>query len=118
MAASASVKYIDLGLNSVSDYWNTVLLPPVSSYVGVATPLAGFQSAAAVWHLNEWVWHENAPGQTIKCSDYFDFREDLLARCPELGLLRDVADATKHRGLDRATTTVKSGEPQRIMCFQ
>ena len=66
-----------------------------------------------MWHLHDWVWHDRNPGQDSRGTAFNSFRNGLLVACPELGWLRDVADAGKHRGLGRLPD-VKGAQPQRV----
>jgi len=50
----------------------------------------------------EWLRYEKQPPQTLD-----EFRANVLKKCPELAWLRDVAEAGKHRGLNRTSVTVK-----------
>jgi Resolvase, N terminal domain len=69
-----------------------------------AAPTSLFNSATSVWHLHDWVWHDRNPGEdTYRSEKYRTYRDQLIDACPELGLLRDVADASKHKGLGRET---------------
>jgi hypothetical protein len=100
----ASVNYIDMGLNTVEDYWVEVIVPDVKAFK--TTPSRGslFNAAGAVWHLHDWVWHERNPGQDTRSNPAFLFyRDGLLKACPELAWLSDVTDVSKHRGLRRST---------------
>jgi hypothetical protein len=57
--------------------------------------------ATGLWHFHDWVWHDQNPGQNSGGAAFDEFRRQVLKDCPELGWLRDVTDATKHRGLGR-----------------
>ena len=70
------------------------------------------------WDTAGWLWSDRHPGvnhQKQKAvADVFD--ADLFERCPDVKLIRDLADATKHGGeLNGKTVTVKgisgSGSP-------
>jgi hypothetical protein len=98
---------IDIGLNTVEDYWTEVIVPDVKAFQGTPSRGALFNAAGAIWHLHDWVWHERNPGvETLYNSAFRSYRKGLVDACPELGWLGDVTDASRHRGLGR-TTEVK-----------
>jgi hypothetical protein len=107
------VTYIDMGLNSVDEYWQNIVVPGVQKFRDAATPSSVFHAAHSVWHLHDWVWHERNPGQNSRGATFDAYRSKLLADCPQLGWLRDVADAGKHRGLGRLPE-VQGAHPQVI----
>ena len=99
---AVKVQYVDIGLGSVEDYWREIVTPAVRDCRGVPSTRSAFQAAHAVWHLHDWVWHHRNKGHDTRHNlDYRKFQKDLLKACPELGRLRDIADAGKHRGLGR-----------------
>jgi hypothetical protein len=92
MSSNRVVSYIDIGLATVEEYWDALLLPDVKAFLSEPDRRSLFNAAATVWHLHDWVWH-------------------LLHACPELGWLRDVADASKHHGIGRVPA-VEGASPQ------
>ena len=103
----SGVKYVDIGLGSVADYWREIVTPAVRECRGVPSARSAFQAAQAVWHLHDWAWHDRNPGQNTRKNSAFEtYRDGLLADCPELGWLRDIAEAGKHRGLGRGGVDV------------
>jgi hypothetical protein len=95
------VTYTDFGLNSVEEYWEKIVAPGVREFQSAPSPCSTYQAAHSVWHLHNWVWHDRNPGKDSRGAAFNNYRAKLLADCPELGWLRDVADARKHRGLGR-----------------
>jgi len=97
--------YLNFAFQGASNFWNGVAIPAQSRYFDEPTPFHAVQAAWPVWHVLEWVWHEHNPGQDTRNNPAFDdFRARHLAACPELKLLRDVTDASKHCGLARTTS--------------
>jgi hypothetical protein len=94
------MKDVDIGLNSVEEYWREIVIPSVKDFSSAASPRSVFQAALALWHLHDWVWHEKNPGQSTR-SAFKAYGDSLVVECPELGWLRDIADAGKHRRLGR-----------------
>ncbi|WP_025036208.1 hypothetical protein [Bradyrhizobium sp. DOA9] len=104
------VTYIDINLNSVEEYWGELVIPNVKAFRSEPSPRSLFNAAHSAWHLHDWVWHDRYPGQDSRGTVFNSYRAGLLQACPELGWLRDIADAGKHRGLGRLPE-VKGAEP-------
>jgi hypothetical protein len=114
MTSNLGVTYIDFGLNSVEEAWGQWVVPNVQAYRRAPSASSVANAAIPLWHLHDWVWHEQYPGQNSRGAKFDAYRDDLLKRCPQLGWLRDVADASKHRGLGRQTE-VKGAEPHHVL---
>jgi hypothetical protein len=82
----------------------------VQAFYATPSPRSVFQAAHSVWHFHDWVWHHRNPGQDSRGPAFDSYRSNLLDACPELGWLRDIADAGKHRGLGRSPE-LKGGAP-------
>jgi hypothetical protein len=95
MSSNLVVTYIDMGLNSVEAYWDGLVVPNVRAYQIEPSPPSLFNAAQSVWHLHDWVWHDRNPGKDSSGPDFRAYRRDLLDTCPQLGWLRDIADAGK-----------------------
>jgi hypothetical protein len=78
------------------------------------SPRTTIGAALSNWHLHDWVWHDVAATSMVKGRSQSEFQREITARCPQLGWLRDVADAGKHRGLNRQTLSVAGAEPRRV----
>src|ERR1700722_11133596 len=113
MSSNRVVTYIDLNINSVDEYWSQIIVPSVQTLRNTPSRATVFSAALSSWDLHDWVWHEQNPGQNSRGSAFDTYQRDLLAACPQLGWLRDIADAGKHRGLGRLPQ-VTGAEPQRI----
>jgi hypothetical protein len=100
----SSVNYVDIGLNSVEEYWDHVVVPSVKVFHDKPSPGSAFGAALSLWHVCDWVWHELNPGQQGRGKKFKRFRSRFVKACPELGWLGDIADTGKHRGLDHPTT--------------
>jgi hypothetical protein len=107
------VTYIDINLNSVEEYWDALIVPSIQKFQTEPSTPALFHAATDVWHLHDWVWHDQNPGQDSHGFAFSSYRAGLLVACPELGWLRDIADARKHRGLGRLPE-VKGAEPHMV----
>jgi hypothetical protein len=113
MALGQSVTYIDFGLNSVAEFWDRLVVPGVRTFVREPSARTAFDASLSLWHLHDWVWHERHPGEDNRGSRFNAYRSGLLTSCPELGWLRDVADAGRHRGL-RRRHLVTGAEPHSV----
>jgi hypothetical protein len=114
MASNKVVTYVDINLNSVEAYWGELVVPNAKQFQTDPSSRTLFNAATSVWHLHDWVWHDRNPGQDSHGSAFNSYRANLLVACPELGWLRDIADAGKHRGLGRLPE-VKGAEPQFVL---
>ena len=100
------VTYIELRIDSVEGYWRELIVPNVEECVRGQTPRTVFNAAVALWHLIDWVWHEEHPDEDTRNNPIYDtYRKQLLSKCLELAWLGDIADAGKHRGLGRKTVS-------------
>jgi hypothetical protein len=113
MTSNRVVTYVDINLNSVEQYWVELVVPSAQAFQTDPTSRTLFHAATSVWHLHDWVWHDRNPGTDSHGLAFNSYRMSLLKACPELGWLRDIADAGKHRGLGRLPE-VKGAEPQKV----
>jgi hypothetical protein len=103
--------YVDINIGSVEKYWSELVVTNVKEFQNEPSPRTLFNVAGSVWHLIDWVWHDRNPGKDGRGSSFKSYRNGLLARCPDLALFRDIADAGKHCGLGRDDVEVESTEP-------
>jgi hypothetical protein len=113
MPSDQGVTYIDFGLNSVAEYWDRLIVPSVRTFLQEPSARAAFDASLSLWHLHDWGWHERHSGEDNHGSRFDAYRRWLLTSCPELGWLRDVADAGKHRGLGHEHV-VAAAEPHSV----
>jgi len=116
MASNLGVTYIDFGWDSVEKAWGQWVVPNVQAFRSTPSASSVANAALPLWHLHDWVWHEQYSGQNSRGAKFDAYRDDLLTRCPSLGWLRDIADASKHRGLGRQPE-VKGAEPHYVGGF-
>jgi hypothetical protein len=114
MVSNRVVTYVDINLNSVEAYWGELVVPNAKQFQSEPSPRSLFNVASSVWHLSDWVWHDRNPGQDSRGMAWIAFRNQMLAACPQLGWLGDIADAGKHRGLGRLPE-VKGAGPQFVL---
>lgn len=108
MAQNRTVTYVDLDLNSVTEFWDTLVCPAVQTFSAAPSSFTAFIAAQEVWHLHDWLWHQQRPGVPSEGTAWVAYRNELIANCPELGWLRDVTDASKHRGLSRQPEIIEA----------
>ncbi|EPD5446352.1 hypothetical protein ACSBIA_004860 [Enterobacter hormaechei] len=61
------------------------------------------------WHLVEWIYHEYGD-QLTEFKNLKDFNEYVKTSCGSLSFIQDVANGSKHRGINRYKPTVRSTE--------
>jgi len=110
------VKYVDFGFASAREFWAEVVVPTCDRFKLEPTRANAIIASLHVWHLHEWIWHEQHPGvDTRGNSDYSDFKNALFRDCQELAWIRDVADAGKHRGLGRSVEVSEVVSKRRLI---
>jgi hypothetical protein len=109
---------VEFGPTSARDYLDQHVAPAYSHFLSVSNRENAIALANALWGNVGWLWSDRYPGVDRRkekaAADAFD--ADLFGRCPDLKLIRDLADATKHGGeLNRKDVAVKgisgSGSP-------
>ena len=93
-----SVTYVDFGWDGAQRFWEELVVPSYSRFLTVPNRANAIAAAWPAWHMHEWVWHDANPNVNTRDPKYIKFRDALLSACPALGHLRDVANASKHRG--------------------
>jgi hypothetical protein len=108
--AGRAVQYVDFGFTSAREYWDEVVLPAYERFQAEPSRGNAIPASLLAWHIQEWIWHDEHPGEDTRSKDYQPFQEKLFLDCPELQWIRDVADASKHRGLGRQKPKVEVRE--------
>jgi hypothetical protein len=111
---------INLGPKSAGDYFGANVIPAHTRFLNLSNYENAMTLAKALWDTAGWLWSDRYPGvdrrdQKAK-ADVKAFDDDLFKRCPDLKLLRDLADWAKHGGeLTRSSVVVTdisgSGSP-------
>jgi len=73
----------NIGLDSAADYLDHRVLPAFRAFSKTPKRASAVEFAVAAWHLHDRLWHERGKPDRRK------FVADLMASCPELGLVRD-----------------------------
>jgi hypothetical protein len=100
--SNKTVRYVDFGFRSAEEFWAEVVMSSYERFKAEPTRANALTASGHAWHVHEWIWHDQHPGEDTRHSaDYKEFQNKLFSECPELAWIRDVADASKHRGLGR-----------------
>jgi hypothetical protein len=108
---AASVKKINIGPTTASDYFGLHVVPANTRFLNISSHENAISLAKALWDTAGWLWSDRHPGvdrQDRKAKPIVEaFDKDLFDRCPDLRLFRDLADGTKHGGeLSRKSVVV------------
>ena len=97
---------VHIGIGSSYDFFFEVAWPNYLAVERNPSPISALNAAWPFWHLHEWYFWEHHPSASnADLRRYVD--QVLFQDCPELGWLRDIAEAGKHFKLNRSTPPVK-----------
>jgi hypothetical protein len=100
--------YIDFGFRSAREFWAELVVPAYERFKAEPIRANAISASVHAWHVQDWIWHDQHPREdTRRNPKYKKYQDDLAKDCPQLALIRDVADAGKHCGLGRQTVEVK-----------
>jgi hypothetical protein len=113
------MKKVDFGPRSAGDYVGLHVIPAHQQFLRISNLENAMAAAKALWETVGWLWLDRHPGvdrRKARADDVKAFDNDFFKRCPDLQLLRDLADAAKHGGeLSNPNVTVTglsgSGSP-------
>lgn len=66
--------------------------------------------AILCWHLVEWIYQEYKKSDPELRDDFKYFKEYMKSECNSLSYIQDVANGSKHRGINIYTPQIKSTE--------
>ncbi len=98
-------------MNMPRDFFETMAKPSYRDWR--AEPLAQHRAKATVGYANdmaERMFHHLGLEKVYRDRGPAQYRDALAEECPDFGLLRDIADGTKHFRLDRASRKISSAE--------
>jgi hypothetical protein len=101
---------IKFGPASAREYLDQHVAPLYPRFLDVSTRENAMSLASALWNTAGWLWSDRHPRVNRRDQKMMAvaFDADLFKRCPDLQLIRDLADATKHGGeLHRGSVIVK-----------
>ena len=97
-----------LGYHSGHEYWDLVVKPAYLRFAKMPNRASANAAAKEAWRFHEWIWYDRHTEDTDNNPEYENFVANLISRCKELSLLRDVADSAKHPSLGRAMLKLKA----------
>lgn len=91
---------IDFGPTSARDYLGLHVMAVHSQFLKISNQENAINLAKALWDTVGWLWSDHHPGvdRRDRQTEARAFDDDLFRRCPDLQLIRDLADATKQGG--------------------
>jgi hypothetical protein len=107
MVSAQNVRYIDFGYTTAEQYWCEVAWPAYERFKTAPNRRHAIEASLPAWHILDWIWHEEHHGQDTSGDAFNEFRKNILDACPQLGWIRDVAEAGKHRGLGRQRPAIQ-----------
>ena len=90
------IKYPNIGFENARTYLDEVLAPAYRQFTERETRANTLRVAEAGWAIHERLWHDLGRVPPLN-----EFRARLFEDCPELRLMRDIAEIGKHTGLSR-----------------
>ena len=76
------------------------MLPAYERFKATPNRQSAIEASILAWHVHEWIWHQQHPGEE-SIQAFRKFQAEMIEKCSALAWVRDVADASKHRGLSR-----------------
>lgn len=101
---------VDIGCMSALDYWHSTANPAYMRFRDTPTKENAIECAKAIEDLRGWRWKEMHPGIDPRADQtaYAAFNGQLFSGCPDLALIKDIAESAKHGGeLGRSGVQVK-----------
>jgi hypothetical protein len=102
---------VDIGYTSAQEWWNYIACPAHSRFRDASTKENMFECAKALEDVRGWRWRDTHPGIDTRGAPrkYEAFNQRLFTACPELELIKDIAEIAKHGGqLSRNSVKVDS----------
>lgn len=93
-----------------ADFFNLIVKPTVAEFLANVRDIRrGRLAALVLYHMADYLALEGYTGQDRKVmNERLDrLREELIAKCPDFALIRDIADATKHAQLSIPKKTAR-----------
>jgi hypothetical protein len=96
----------DFDLISAREFWAEVAEPAYERFAGCETLGNAIAAFVLLWSVHDWLWSEQYVGGNFKIGK----EQFLFDDCPELAWARDIAEAAKHRDLNRTEPPVQVRE--------
>jgi hypothetical protein len=100
---------VNIGYGSALDCWHDAACPAYSRFREASTRENAIKCAEAIENIRGWFWRETYPGidHRNEPAQYAAFNQQLFQACPELELIKDIAESAKHGGqLGRSSVKV------------
>ncbi len=86
----------------IDDQWKKLLLEGLEKQIenfkqDTTNPVMAIYAAIAAWLLFDWV--HKIHGKSLGFADKKKLRKKIMEECPEMGHLKTIANAGKHRGV-------------------
>jgi len=91
---------------SAHDYLEQLLRPAYTDFIKDAlSSRKAITCVVFAWHLNDWIWaqHKTEIQKNLGLKGKKDYIQFLFEKCPELEVLQDLANGSKHFKSDRST---------------
>jgi hypothetical protein len=90
-------------MSRAADFLVLVVKPTAEEFLRDTGDLRrGFLAAIVLYHLADYWDQENNPTET----SLSNLRQALIKKCPDFGVIRDIADASKHAELTRPSKDI------------
>lgn len=96
--------------SQAADFFTSTIKPTVAEFLANVWDIRrGRLAAIVLYHMADYLALEGYTGQDRKAmNERLDrLREELIAKCPDFALVRDIADATKHAKLSIPKKTAR-----------
>jgi hypothetical protein len=105
------MKKVDIGSRSASGHFAAQVVPANTRFLDISNQANAISLAQTLWDNTGWLWSDRNPGVDRRASTAKTaaFDHDLFSRCPDLQLIRDVAEAAKHGGELKRSSVVVTG---------
>ena len=106
---SKTTVYPDLTFASDVEFFRNIVWFDYQEFLQNPTVRSAFHIASSLNHTMDWHWHailRTPESAEMKWKNFSEFRKHMVSRCPKLALIRNLCDASKHCGLDRAPVSL------------
>lgn len=97
-----------------SDFLKKLHIEQIRYQADTLSSVDAMNFAWTAWHLTEWVWkghlESNRQSAFTSVNSTADFKNYVCNHCPEMRIMRDIANGSKHFRLDRNNPKVQGTE--------
>lgn len=99
-------------ISSAWDFWTKIAQPDYSDFHASPSDLRkASHVSVSLFHVSDWVWgdYKREPQRIFGTATLSDLRKYIVAnQCGDFGLIRDIADGSRHFRLDQPTATTRT----------